>query len=106
MGERLLLDLNDLSPDGTTSLDFYAASLNGRHVAVSLSEKGSEIGTLFIYDVETGERLADSIPRVNGPTAGGSVAWNEKGTGFYYTRYRSVIGTLKVLSRESLASRT
>src|SRR5262249_34332997 len=27
------------------------------------------------------------IPRVNGGTAGGSVAWNAAGTGFYYTRY-------------------
>ena len=27
------------------------------------------------------------MPRVNGGTAGGSVAWNADGTGFYYTRY-------------------
>src|SRR5262249_28743093 len=26
-------------------------------------------------------------PRVNGGTAGGSLAWNRDGTGFYYTRY-------------------
>src|SRR5205807_2382911 len=31
--------------------------------------------------------LADVIPRVNGGTAGGSVAWAGDDHGFYYTRY-------------------
>src|SRR4029079_8088883 len=54
---------------------------------VSLSEKGSEQGTAYVFDVATGRRLDDYVPRVNGPTAGGSLAWNEDATGFFYTRY-------------------
>src|SRR6476646_2340108 len=85
--ERVLLDPNQLDPSGKTTIDFYEPSLDGRLVAVSLSENGSEDGTLHIYDVATGRELGDLIPRVTYPTAGGSVAWNADGTGIYYTRY-------------------
>jgi prolyl oligopeptidase len=56
-------------------------------VAVSLSEGGSEVGTLHIYETAGGKELPDVIPRVQCPTGGGSVAWDRDGTGFYYTRY-------------------
>jgi len=85
--EHVVLDPNKLDPKGTTAIDFYVASLDGKRVAVSLSEDGSENGTLFIYDTATGQPLPDKIPRVNGATAGGSAAWNADGAGVYYTRY-------------------
>ena len=85
--ERVVLDPNKLNSKGTTAIDFYAPSLDGKRVAVSLSENGSENGTLFFYDTATGQPLADKIPRVNGATAGGSAAWNADGSGVYYTRY-------------------
>jgi prolyl oligopeptidase len=85
--ERVIIDPNQLNASGTTSIDFFEPSLDGRYVAVSLSEKGSEDGTLSIFETATGKRLADQIPRVNYPTGGGSVAWNSNGTGLYYTRY-------------------
>ncbi|MGH2592253.1 MAG: prolyl oligopeptidase family serine peptidase [Anaerolineae bacterium] len=85
--ERVILDPNQLDPNGTTTIDFYVPSLDGRFVAVSLSERGSEEGTLHVYEVATGKELGDAIPRVNYPTAGGSLAWNADATGFYYTRY-------------------
>ena len=85
--ERVVLDPNKLNSKGTTAIDFYVPSLDGKRVAVSLSENGSENGTLFFYDTATGQPLADKIPRVNGATAGGSAAWNADGTGVYYTRY-------------------
>ncbi len=56
-------------------------------MAVSLSENGSEEGTLFIYDTATGEKRPEAIPRVQVPTGGGSAAWNADGSGLYYTRY-------------------
>jgi prolyl oligopeptidase len=85
--ERVLLDPNQLDPSGRTTIDFYEPSLDGRLVAVSLSENGSEEGTLHIYDVATGRDLGDLIPRITYPTAGGSVAWNADASGIYYTRY-------------------
>jgi prolyl oligopeptidase len=85
--ERVVLDPNRLNPKGTTAIDWAVPSLDGKLIAVSLSENGSEEGTLFIYDVETGKPLPDKIPRVQYPTGGGSAAWNADGTGIYYTRY-------------------
>jgi prolyl oligopeptidase len=86
-GERAIVDPNKIDPTGSTAVDFYVPSLDGRLVAVSLSEKGSENGTLHVYQVADGHELADRIAHVNGGTAGGSVAWNADGSGFYYTRY-------------------
>ncbi|MGH9452838.1 MAG: prolyl oligopeptidase family serine peptidase [Terriglobia bacterium] len=85
--ERVVVDPNQMDPSGGAAIDFYVPSLDGRRVAVSLSQGGSESGSVHVYDVQTGKPVADVIPRVNGGTAGGSVAWNADGTGFYYTRY-------------------
>jgi prolyl oligopeptidase len=85
--ERVLVDPNAIDPKGTTAIDFYKPSLDGRYVAVALSEKGSEQGPAYVYDVRTGKRLPDVVPRVQYPTGGGSVEWDAKGSGFYYTRY-------------------
>ncbi|KPL19241.1 MAG: peptidase S9 [candidate division Zixibacteria bacterium SM23_81] len=84
--ERIVVDPNEMEPKGMMSIDWYVPSLDGQRVAVSMSEGGSEVGTVHVYKV-TGEKLPDVIPRVNGPTAGGSVAWNADGSGFYYTHY-------------------
>ena len=85
--ERTVLDPNRLNPKGTTAIDWFVPSLDGRRVAVSLSEGGSENGTVHVYDVDGGRELGDSLPHVNGGTAGGSLCWNRDGTGFWYTRY-------------------
>src|SRR5215472_8150075 len=86
--ERTLLDPNRLDPSGRTTIDFYEATENGGQLAVSLSRLGTESGDVHVYDVSTGrERAGDVVPRVNGGTAGGSVAWQKDGSGFFYTRY-------------------
>ena len=85
--ERVLLDPTTLVSDSKTSMDFFVPSLDGRLVAVSLSRGGSEEGTVHVYEVAGGRETGDVIPRVNGGTAGGSVAWNAHASGFYYTRY-------------------
>ena len=85
--ERLVFDPNEYDPSGNTAIDFYSPSLDGQLVAISLSEGGSEDGSLYLFEVETGIQLPDLISRVNYPTAGGSVAWNADSSGFYYTRY-------------------
>jgi prolyl oligopeptidase len=86
-GERVVLDPNTRNDKGTTAIDWYVPSHDGRLVAVSLSDNGSEKGSLHIIDVATGDERSDVIPRVQNPTAGGSVAWNGDNSGFWYTRY-------------------
>lgn len=85
--ERPILDPNVIDTTGGTTIDFYAPSLDGKYVAISLSKNGTEDGSLYIYDTASGRRLDDVIPRVNGGTAGGSATWNADGSGIYYTRY-------------------
>ncbi len=85
--EKVVLDPNELDTTGLTSIDFYVVSPDAKLVAVSLSEGGTEDGDVYVYEVESGERLSDFVLHVNGPTAGGDVAWKADGSGFYYTRY-------------------
>ncbi len=85
--ERVVVDPNAIDTKGSTSIDFYVPSLDGQLVAVSLSEGGSEAGSIHVYETATGRKRPDVIPRVNGGTAGGDVAWSPDGSGFLYTRY-------------------
>jgi len=85
--EHVVVDPNQLDAKGTTAIDFYVPSTDGKYVAVSMSHGGSESGDVYIYEVASGKPLPDVISRVNGGTAGGGLAWNAGSTGFYYTRY-------------------
>jgi len=85
--EKILVDPNQIDTKGTTAIDFYVPSLDGRLLAVCMSKDGSEDGSVYIFDVETGKQLADIVPRVQYPTGGGSIAWKGDASGFYYTRY-------------------
>jgi len=85
--ERVLVDPNVLDASGGTEIDFFVPSVDGRLVAVSLSKGGSEAGDVHLFDAESGRPLPDVVPRVNGGTAGGGLAWNADGSAFLYTRY-------------------
>ena len=85
---EFVLNPNQLDTNGTTRIEFFQPSLDGKLVAVCLSEPGVAGGTLTVYDGGTGHRHSDVISRVSFPGGGGSVAWDEQG--FYYTRYPRV----------------
>ena len=72
---------------GSLSVEFYTPSLDGKYVAVALTEGGSEDCSAHIFEVATGKELSDVVPRVNFATAGGSLDWKADNSGFYYTRY-------------------
>jgi prolyl oligopeptidase len=81
--DRVLVDVNQTSADGTTALDWYEPSEGGRYVAYGTSPSGSEMSTLHIIETKTGTILPDTIER----TRAASVAWRKDNHGFYYTRY-------------------
>ena len=85
--EKVVLDPNVLDTKGTTAIDWFVPSSDGKYVAMSLSKSGSEDGTLHFYETATGKALPDTIAHVQYPTAGGSAAWNADGTGVFYTRF-------------------
>jgi prolyl oligopeptidase len=81
--ERTLLDPNTFAADGTTALDWWYPSPDGRLLAYGLSRNGSEQSVLGIREVDTGKDRPDTIAR----TRACSLAWLPDATGFYYTRY-------------------
>lgn len=85
--ERVLVDPNAIDRSGTTTIDWYVPSPDGRLVAVSMSSHGTEEGTLHLYEVTTGDLVDAQIPRVNSGTAGGGTAWRGDSTGYWYTRH-------------------
>ena len=61
---RILIDANNMSKDGTVSLSGVYPSPDGKLVAYTVAEAGSDAVTLKIRDVATGEDLPDSIPNL------------------------------------------
>jgi len=87
LDERVLVDPNEIGDRGSTTIDWYQPSPDGSLVAVSLSSHGTEDGTVHVYQTSSGEPTGVTVPRVNGGTAGGSLAWAGDSSGFWYTRY-------------------
>jgi prolyl oligopeptidase len=84
---QTLLDPNLLDPEGHTTIDWFVPSPDGNLIAVSLSKGGSESGDVHVIEVGSGKETDSIIQRVQGGTAGGSLAWEADGKGFYYTHY-------------------
>lgn len=80
---RVLLDPNKLSKDGTVALSGTSISWNGKYLAYSLSNGGSDWQEWRVRDVATGKDLPD---RVMWSKFSGA-SWNRQNTGFYYSRY-------------------
>jgi prolyl oligopeptidase len=85
-GARTVLDPNAIDESGATTIDWFVPSPDGQLVAVSLSSQGTEQGTLHLFDIRSGELVDATIPRVQGGTAGGSLAWAGDSSRFWYTR--------------------
>ncbi|HEX8473936.1 MAG TPA: prolyl oligopeptidase family serine peptidase [Pyrinomonadaceae bacterium] len=81
--DRVLIDPNTLSSDGTVALDWWYPSNDGKRLAYGTSSSGDEKSVLRILEVETGKHFPDSIMH----TRAASVAWLPDASGFYYTRY-------------------
>jgi prolyl oligopeptidase len=81
--DRVLLDVNKMSTDGTVALDWWYAAEDGKYVAYGTSASGSEESTLHIIESATGKLLPDTIER----TRFASLAWMKDSSAFYYTRH-------------------
>lgn len=78
----ILLDGN-AEAEGKTYWDLgdFAHSPDHRLLAYATDDKGSELYTIRVRDLESGENLADEIPDTRG-----GIEWAEGGKSFYYIR--------------------
>jgi prolyl oligopeptidase len=81
--DQIAVDPNTLNPSGTTALDWYFPSQDGRLLAYGISENGSEESVLHLLEPDTGRSLPERITRMRAA----SLAWLADNSGFYYTRY-------------------
>ena len=80
---QVLLDPNQFSDDGTISLGDVSVSPDGKKVAYSISDGGSDWRTWKVMDIETKEDLADTIEWSKFSYA----TWESDSSGFYYQKY-------------------
>ncbi|HEX9101632.1 MAG TPA: prolyl oligopeptidase family serine peptidase [Polyangia bacterium] len=80
--ERVLLDPNTLSADGSTSLGVWNPSWDGKTLVYGLKPNNSDETILHVMDVASG-KISDVDVIPGGKYAGPS--WTPKGDGFFYT---------------------
>lgn len=79
--DEVIIDPNNFSEDGTTSLAGLSFSKDGRYIAYYISEGGSDWRKGYILDLETKDRLSDELNWIKFS----GIAW--AGDGFFYARY-------------------
>lgn len=80
--DRVLLDPNPWSTDGSVSLGVWSVSYDGRNVAYAVKQNNSDEATLTVMDVETGRKSAIDV--IEGAKYAWP-SWTPSGDGFYYT---------------------
>ena len=81
--EQVVLDPNQLSPDGSIALSGFSPSPDGNSLAYGQSEGGSDWSTYYVRDLRTGKNTADTIRWVKFSGA----SWTKDGKGFFYSRF-------------------
>jgi prolyl oligopeptidase len=80
---RVLLDPNKLSKDATVALGEFVPSPDGRTLAYSLSDGGTDWRTWHFMDVATGKQLPDVLRFIKFVP----VAWTADSKAVYYARF-------------------
>jgi prolyl oligopeptidase len=80
---RMLVDPNEMFPDGATSLAIVAPSPDAMRLAYTTAEGGADWQTIHVRDIATRRDLADVVKwmRFSG------LAWTKDAKGFFYSRY-------------------
>jgi len=81
--ERILIDPNDFSNDGTVSLASVSVSPNAEWIAFAKSDGGSDWRTWKIMNIASGEILDDEIEW----SKFSSAEWSPDSKGFFYRKY-------------------
>ena len=79
--EKVLLDPNKLSEDGTIALSNLGISKDGKYLAYGIARGGSDWNEIYVLEIKTGETLSDHIEWVKFS----GISWYKDG--FYYGSY-------------------
>lgn len=79
--DRVLIDPNGWAKDGATALDAWVPSRNGKLLAFSIQDGGSDWRTIKVLDTRTGATLADEVKWAKFT----NISW--VGDGFLYSRF-------------------
>lgn len=88
--ERVLIDPNTFSDDGTISLGGTSVNNSADMIAFSISDGGSDWRVWKVLDIETGEVLEDEIKWAKFSGA----SWENDDSGFFYQKYNEPQGEL------------
>ncbi len=83
---EVFLDPNKLSENGTVAIGGTSVSWDNKYFAYSINRAGSDWAEIFIINIETKERLRDSLNWVKFS----GINWHNDG--FYYNRYEEIEG--------------
>lgn len=84
---KMLLDPNTLSPDGTTSLQGWEISHDGKYMQYGMSKAGSDWEEFYVMEIASGKNIEDHLKWIKFSGA----SW--EGNGFYYGRYDAPKGS-------------
>lgn len=79
--EKLLLDPNKLSEDGTVALSTFSVSKDGKYLGYAISRAGSDWREIYVKEIESGKVLQDHImwAKFSG------ISWYQNG--FFYSKF-------------------
>ncbi|MCD2322643.1 prolyl oligopeptidase family serine peptidase [Sphingomonas sp. IC-56] len=81
---RVLIDPNGWSKDGATALAEWLPSEDGKLLAYSIQDGGTDWRTIKVLDTATGKDTGDEVSWAK-YTMG--LSWAKDGSGFFYSRY-------------------
>ena len=82
-GARTLIDPNGWSKDGATALAEWRPSRDGRYLAYTVQDGGTDWRWIEVIDTATGQKLPDRLDWAKFT----ELAWDRDGKGFFYSRY-------------------
>ena len=93
---EILLDPNTFSKDGTISLSSASVSPDGKLLAYSISDGGSDWRTWYVLEIDTKTQLSDVIKWSKFSYA----TWESDSSGFYYQKYNEPDEALADINKE------
>ena len=81
--QKIAIDPNKFSEDGSLSLHLTTISRDGRKIAYQVSKNGSDRTTTYVLDIDTGKLLSDVLPDIRYM----QLTWLPDDSGFYYLRW-------------------